>query len=147
MASESDIQQLTEFEENDDIEDLADRSPDDAVEFDLYYDGRVVNPWSKGPNELVRLYFNDDADDDVYVPIDFAERIEEDVRSTPIGRPMADDDDDQSRDDPASWDDLSADYRVEQDAVIGDHRFDLLWRGEGDDESVVVAAEFDGETA
>lgn len=60
MASESDIQHLTEFERNDDIEDLADRDPDDAVGFDLYYDGRVVNPWSKGPNELLRLYFNDD---------------------------------------------------------------------------------------
>ena len=147
MASESDIQHLTEFERNDDIEDLADRSPDDAEEFDLYYDGRVVNPWSKGPNELVRLYFNDDANDDTYVPIDFAERIEEDVRSTPIGRPMEDDNDDQSRDDPASWDDLSADYRVEQNADVDGHDFDLLWRSEGDDETVVVAAEFDGESA
>ena len=143
MPSESDIQHLTEFEQNDDIENLADRTPDDAVTFDLYYDGRVVNPWSKGPNELVRLYFNDDEYDDSYVPIDFAEQIEDDVRSTPIGRPMRDDDSDQSRDDPESWDDLDGEFRAEQGAEIDGHEFDLLWRDDGDGEEVVVAAEFD----
>lgn len=139
MPSESDIQHLTEFEQNDSIEGLADRTPDDTVAFDLYYDGRVVTPWSKGSNELVRLYFNDDERSDSYVPIEFAEEIEDDVRSTPIGRPMEDDDDPQSRDDPESWEDLDGEFEVEQAAEIDGYEFDLLWH----DDEVVAAAEFD----
>lgn len=142
MASETDIQQLTEFEDDDKLDELADRNPDETVPFDLYYDGRVVSPWSKGPNELVRLYFNDDERSDEYVPIEAAERIEEDVRSTPIGRPMRNDDG-QSRDDPESWDDLDGEFRVEQGAEIQGHEFDLLWHGDDGDETVIVAAEFD----
>ena len=143
MANESDIQQLTEFEDNDRINELGDRTPDGAVDFDLYYDGRVVNPWSKGPNELVRLYFNDDEQGNFYIPINPAENIEEDVRSTSIGQPMRDDNDDQSRDQPASWDDLDGEFEVEQDVEIGGHTFDVLWHSTDGDKQVIVAAEFD----
>lgn len=146
MATESDIQHLTAFEDNDRLTELGDRDPDDATDFDLYYDGRVVNPWSKGPNELVRLYFNDDEQGDYYVPVDAAETIDEDVRSTPIGRPMRDDDSDESRDDPASWDDLDGEFEVEQGAEIGGHEFDLLWHGESEADEVLVAAEFEDES-
>ena len=143
MASESDIQQLTEFEDNDRLDELGDRAPDDAVEFDLYYDGRVVNPWSKGPNELVRLYFNDDERGDSYIPINNPENIEEGVRSTPIGRPMRDDNDDQSRDQPESWDDLDGEFELEQNVEIAGHAFDLLWQSNGGEKQVIVATEFD----
>jgi hypothetical protein len=96
MAPESDIQQVTESEDSERIEDRGDRTPDDSVDFDRYFDGRAVNPWSKGPTELVRLYFHDDEQGDSYVPVNPAENIKEGVRSSPIGRPMPDDNDDQS---------------------------------------------------
>lgn len=128
MASESDLQHLTAFEDNDRLEELKDRTPEDRIDFRLLYDPEVVNPWSEGPNELVRLYFNADRLDGFYVPIDFAERLEDDVRSTPIGRPTTDDDDEGD-----SWDEVGGDYRVEQSVEIDGNTFDLLWYRESED--------------
>ena len=38
MATASDIRHLTEFEDDDALAQLQDRTPDDRVDFDLYYD-------------------------------------------------------------------------------------------------------------
>ena len=142
MPDDSALQHLTAFEDNDRLEELKDRTPEDRLDFRLLYDAQVVSPWSKNPNDITRLYFTDDRLDDFYVPINFPERLEEEARSTPIGRPTTDDDAEHS------WDEVGGDYRIEQGAEIDGHTFDLLWyrESEGDeDETVVVAADF-GET-
>lgn len=113
----------------------------DGVALDLYYDGRVVNPWSKGPNELLRLYFNDDEQGDSYNPVNPAENIEEGVALDANRRSMCHDSDDQSRDPPESWDDLDGEFEVEQNVKLGGYTFDLLHSNSGNKE-VIVAAKF-----
>lgn len=141
MPDDSAIQHLTAFEDNDRLDELKDRTPEDRIDFRLLYDAQVVSPWSKNPNDITRLYFNGDRLDDFYVPINFPERLEEETRSTPIGRPPTDDDAEQS------WEEVGGDYRIEQGAETDGHTFDLMWyRGSEDgDEAVIVAADF-GET-
>lgn len=135
-VDEADVRHLTKYQRDEDAEDLAERVPDDRVAFDLFYDGQYVSPWDEGPHEMVRLYLNDH--DDVYVPVNFAEKLEEDLRSTPIGRPTVDDGDDEG--DVADLDDR---YRIQEDATIDGHSFDLLWfESEDGDETVVAAADF-----
>ena len=46
MATESDLQHLTAFEDNDRLAELKDRTPEDRIDFRLLYDEQVVNPWS-----------------------------------------------------------------------------------------------------
>lgn len=137
MTNDTAIRHLTVFEDNDRLEELKDRMPDDRIDFRLLYDGEVVSPWSKNPNEITRLYFNDDRLGDFYVPIDFPEQLEEETRSTPIGRPTTDDDQ-------KSWGEVDDDYRIEQGTEIDGHEFDLLWyrQSEEDDENVIAAADF-----
>ncbi len=104
--------------------------------FDLFYDGSAVNPWDEGPHELVRLYFNDDRLGDYYVPVTYAERLGEGVRSTPIGDPIGDD---------GAFEETGVTVRLEQGVTVEDAEFDLLWYEDPDgneDERVVVAADF-----
>lgn len=88
------------------------------------------------------MYFADERLDGLYVPVNFAERIEEDLRSTPIGDPTSNDADE------IAWTDVEDSCRLEDDVEINGHEFDLLWYtgAESDDETVIVAADF-GETA
>lgn len=143
MATASTLDHLTTFDDNDRLDELKDRTPDDRLDFRLLYDPGVVNPWSKGPNELTRLYFNDDELDDYYVPITFPERLEEDVRSTPIGRPIHDDDD---GDDADTFEAAGGgEYEIEEDVDIDGHQFDVLRYQSSDeaDERIIIAAEID----
>lgn len=140
MSTESTLEHLTAFEENDRLEELKDRTPEDRIDFRLLYDPQVVNPWSEGPNELTRLYFNADRLDGFYVPINFPERLGGDTRSTPIGRPQSDDGAD---DEAESWSDAGGgEYRIEEGVEIAGEEFDVMWYQESDgaDEVVVVAA-------
>ncbi len=137
-VDEADVRHLTRFQTDDAPEELAERVPDDRVEFELFYDGQYVTPWAEGPTEMVRLYFTDDEYDDAYVPVNFAEQLEADLRSTPIGRPTVDDDDDED-----ALADLQDRYRIQEDATVDGHSFDLLWfAAEDDDETVIVATDF-----
>lgn len=142
MSTASTLEHLTAFEDNDRLEELKDRTPNDRVDFRLLYDPEVVNPWSKGPNELTRLYFDAVELGDFYVPIDFPEQLDADIRSTPIGRPVADSDD--ADDGGRSWADAGGgDYRIEGNVEIDGHEFDVMWyRDSPDAEEVpIVAAE------
>ena len=142
MASESTLEHLTAFEDNDRLEELKDRVPDDRLGFRLLYDPQVLDPWSEGPNELTRLYFTADSLDGFYVPIDFPERLEEGIRSTAIGRPTTDDGDGEG-----AWTEAGGgDYRIEEDVEIGGNEFDVMWYRETDDadETAVVATELRG---
>lgn len=137
MADESAIRHLTEYEQNDSLDEQQDRTPEDRIDFALYFDSSHVQPWSKGSNEITRLYFDDEEISDAYVPVTYAERIEEEIRSSPIGDPRNDADE--------SWADLSPETELEQGAEINGTEFDLLWLRKGDeDETVVAAAEFGG---
>lgn len=100
-----------------------------------------MRPWSKNPNEITRLYFNGDRLGDFDVPIFLPEQLEEETRSTPIGRPTTDDEQTNL------WNETGDDYRIEQGAEIDGHEFDLLWYRQSveDDESVIAAVNF-GET-
>lgn len=141
MATTSILEHLTAFEDNDRLEELINRTPDDRLDFRIFYDQDVVNPWSENPNEITRLYFNADRLDDIYVPIRFPERLEEDARSTPIGRPKTDDDGD------GVVDEINGgSYRIEEGIDIDGNEFDVLWYQESDDadEIPVIAAELGG---
>lgn len=137
MVSESDIQHLTEYDLDEGTESYEEDASGDEVGFDLFYDGSTVNPWEKGPHEVVRLYFNDDRLDDYYVPITYAQRIEEGIRSTPIGEPIGD-----GAENPFEDGDVTT--RIEEGATIDGAEFDLLWYSNGEDEAerVIVAADF-----
>ena len=96
MPMTSDIRHLTEFEDDDALAQLQDRTPDDRVDFDLFYNAQRVQPWSEGSNEISRLYFAGERLDGCYIPINFAERLSEDMRSTPLGDPTSNDADEVS---------------------------------------------------
>lgn len=139
MAIKSTLEHLTAFEENDRLDKLQERTPEDYVDFRLLYDPNVVSPWSEGPNELVRFYFTAEELNEFYVPITFPKPLEGDMRSTPIGRPMNDDE--------TSWADAGGgDYRIEGNVDIDGHELDVLWYQEADDpdEMPIVVAEIVG---
>lgn len=146
MSTQSTLEHLTAFEDNDRLEELKDRTPEDRLDFRLLYDPEVVSAWSENPNDITRLYFNADRLDGYYVPITFPEQLEEGMRSTPIGRPESDDDDGGER----SWEEAGGgDYRIEEEVTIDGHEFDVMWYTESDnaDEIPLVAAEVDGQRA
>lgn len=147
MSTASTLEHLTAFEDNDRLEELTDRTPNDRVDFKLLYDPQVVTPWSEGPNELTRLYFDADELDGFYVPITFPEQLDSDMRSTPIGRPVADGDD--ADDGERSWADAGGgDYRIEGTVEIDGHEFDVMWyRDSPDAEEVPIVATEIGEPA
>ncbi|PSP73181.1 hypothetical protein BRC86_09910 [Halobacteriales archaeon QS_3_64_16] len=132
MPATSDIRHLTEFEDDDALAHLQDRTPEDRIDFDLLYDAQRVQPWSEGSNEIVRLYFADERLDGCYVPIDFAEALSEDMRSTPLGDPTSNDADE------IDWSDVADECRLEDE--IDGHEFDLLYYTGVEDEDIVVAA-------
>jgi hypothetical protein len=134
MPTTSDIRHLTEFEDDDALAQLRDRAPEDRIDFDLLYDAQRVQPWSEGSNEIVRLYFADERLDGCYVPIDFAEELSEDMRSTPLGDPTSNDADE------IDWSDVADECRLEDDVEIDGHEFDLLYYTGGEDEDIVIAA-------
>lgn len=138
MATASDIRHLTEFKDDDALAQLQDRTPDDRVDFDLYYDAQRVQPWSEGSNEITRLYFADKRLDGLYVPVNFAEQLSEDLRSTPLGDPTSNDADE------IDWPDIADECELEDGVEIDDHEFDLLrYTGaDSDEETVIVAADF-----
>lgn len=138
MVSESDIRHLTEYDLDEGTESYEENPPEDGVAFDLYYNGSEVNPWAKGPHELVRLYFNEDRLSDYYIPITYAEQIEEGVRLTPIGKPIGDDVD-------GAFDETDATVLPEERATIDAAEFDLLWYsddGDTENKQVIVATDF-----
>ena len=132
MPATSDIRHLTEFEDDDALAHLQDRTPEDRIDFDLLYDAQRVQPWSEGSNEIVRLYFAHERLDGCYVPIDFAEALSEDMRSTPLGDPTSNDADE------IDWSDVADECRLEDE--IDGHEFDLLYYTGVEDEDIVVAA-------
>lgn len=142
MSTKSPLEHLTAFEDNDRLDELKERTPEDRLDFRLLYDPEVVSPWSENPNDVTRLYFDDDQLDGFYVPITFPEQLEEGVRSTPIGRPSSDDDGDRS------WAEAGGgDYRIEEGVEIDGNTFDVMWYQESDgaDEVPIVAAEVAGQ--
>ena len=134
MPTTSDIRHLTEFEDDDALAQLQDRTPEDRIDFDLLYDAQRVQPWSEGSNEIARLYFADERLDGCYVPVNFAEELSEDMRSTPLGDPTSNDADE------IDWSDVADECRLEDDVEIDGHEFDLLYYTGGEDEDVVVTA-------
>jgi hypothetical protein len=141
MTTTSDIRHLTEFEDDDALAQLQDRTPEDRVDFDLFYDAQRVQPWSEGSNEITRLYFADERLDGCYIPVNFAERLSEDFRSTPLGDPTSNDADE------IDWSDVADECRLEDDVEIDGHEFDLVHctGAESDEEVVIAAADFGGE--
>lgn len=138
MVSATDIQHLTEYELDEAVDAYEEDRTEESVGFDLFYDGSTVNPWEQGPHEIVRLYFNDDRYGDYYVPVTYAERIEEGIRSTPLGDPMGGEGGD-------SLEEEGATTRVGQGVTIEGVEFDLLWydeNGGDEDERVIAAADF-----
>lgn len=137
MSTQSTLEHLTAFEDNDRLAELKPRVPEDRVDFRLLYDPQVLSPWSEGSKELTRLYFDADRFDGFYVPINFPERLQKDARSTPIGRPMTDEDTE------GTWSETGGDYRIEEGVEIGDREYDVMWYRESDDadEVPIVAAE------